>query len=72
MTSGTLEMFFTCKKEVAGFNLQIRNNWFFVIFLWYIFETDYNKGKDVVQKGWKCIFDFSSTLRDLEAWEICH
>ncbi len=54
--------FFTWKTEVADFHMKIWNNSFFVIFLWYIFKFDYNQSRDTVQKGWKCIFDFSLTL----------
>ncbi len=34
-------------------------------FLWccHVFKFDYNKSRDMVHKGWKCIFDFSSILR---------
>ncbi len=53
------EMFFTWKTEVADFSIKIRDNSFFVNFLGYIFKFDNNKSMD---KGWKCISDFSSTL----------
>ncbi len=50
------------KMEVADFTLKIQNNSFFVIFLWYIFNFDKKRSRDMVQKGWKCIYDFSSTF----------
>ncbi len=59
MTSGKQEMFLTWKTEEADFNIKKWNYLFFVIFLGYIFKIDYNKSKDMVKTGWKCIFDFA-------------
>ncbi len=61
---GPMRFFFTWKTKVADFYIKIRNNSFFVIFWWYIFKFDYNKSRDMVQKGRKYIFDFSLTLNN--------
>ncbi len=54
--------FFYMKDESGRLSYKIQNNSFFVIFLWYIFKYDDNKSRDMVQKDWKCIFDFSLTV----------
>ncbi len=65
MTSGTQENFQKkVNTEVAHFNIKIWNNSLFVIFLWFFSKFDYNKSRDMIQKVWKCIFDFISTLKE--------
>ncbi len=69
---GPRRFLFTWKMEVADFHLKIQNNSFFVIFFGYNFKFDNNKSRDMVQKGWKCIFDFSSALMLKAGWHSLH
>ncbi len=61
--------FFTWKTEVADFHIKIWNNSVFVIFCDPFLKFYYSKSRDMVQKGWKCIFDCSSTLTSPNEFE---
>ncbi len=68
MTSGTQENVFYMKDGSS--RLLCKNMklfiYLFIFCVWYIFKFDHNKSRDMVQKGWKCIFDFkSSSLQTL-------